>query len=101
MVVGTAGTASANAPCGTAVASGGYERTVKMTAGVSANIRSGSHTSCAVKGWADKQDTLVYACYTSGEGGTWTYLYNQTDDVLGWVKDSLLPYNGATRYCGF
>ncbi|MET8538991.1 SH3 domain-containing protein [Streptomyces sp. NPDC005065] len=101
LVAGTAGTASASAYCGKAVAQGGYERTVKMTAGVSANIRSGSSTSCAIVGWADHQDTLVYSCYTLGEGGTWTYLYDQSDDQLGWVKDSLLPYNGANTYCGF
>ena len=73
----------------------------RQTAGVSANMRSGSSTACDVKGWADNRDTLDYHCYTNGSGGTWTYLRNDTDGTTGWVKDSLLPDNGSLVYCGF
>lgn len=100
LVVSTAGTASANAPCGRA-AWGTDGTTVRMPTGVSANMRSGSSTSCGIVGWADNRDTLIYYCWTYGENGTWTYLYNQHDDRFGWVKDSLLPNNGSNQYCGF
>ncbi|WP_367325619.1 SH3 domain-containing protein [Streptomyces sp. HUAS ZL42] len=100
LVVGTAGTASANASCGQG-AWGTDGTDVRMTPGVSANMRSGSSTSCGIVGWADNQDTLIYYCWTSGQNGTWTYLYNQHDDRTGWVKDSLLPYNGSNQWCGF
>ncbi|MET8538572.1 SH3 domain-containing protein [Streptomyces sp. NPDC005065] len=100
MVISTSGTASANAPCGKAGQN--YDPTVvNMTAGVSANMRSGSSTSCAIKGWADNQDSLDYYCWTGGENGTWTYLYNRHDGTYGWVKDSLLPGYGAEYACDF
>ncbi|MEU8677636.1 SH3 domain-containing protein [Streptomyces sp. NPDC048560] len=101
LVLGTAGLASANASCGQ---SGPFYdgTTVTMTAGVSANMRSGSSTGCAVRGWADQRDTLVYYCYTwAADGSTWTYLRNAHDGTYGWVKDSLLPNNGAYDHCGF
>ncbi|MFD4977549.1 hypothetical protein [Streptomyces sp. NPDC058424] len=52
----TAGPASANAACGKA---GVYNdgTTVRTKAGVSANLRSGSNTSCGITGWADNQDS--------------------------------------------
>lgn len=100
LVVGTAGAASANASCGrSGIIADGTD--VRMPAGVSANIRNGSSTACSVVGWADNQDVLIYYCWTSGQNGTWTFLYDQHDDRLGWVKDSLLPYNGSNVYCGF
>ncbi|MEU6200479.1 SH3 domain-containing protein [Streptomyces sp. NPDC047061] len=100
LVVTAAGPASASAYCGrTGPLNDGTE--VTMTKGVSANMRSGSSTSCAVKGWADNQDTLMYYCYTSGDGGTWTWLWNIDDGTVGWVKDSLLPGNGSNYSCGF
>ncbi|MCX4586279.1 SH3 domain-containing protein [Streptomyces sp. NBC_01481] len=76
---------------------------MRQTAGVAANMRSGSSTSCAIKGWADNQDTLDYHCYTrNSSGSTWTYLRNVTDDnKSGWVSESLLPGNGSLVYCGF
>jgi hypothetical protein len=101
LVAATAGPASANAACGkkgTNLAN----TTVKMTAGVAANMRSGSSTSCGVTGWADNQDTLVYYCYTwDASNQSWTYLYNQHDQKYGWVKDTLLPNYGANKHCGF
>ncbi|MEU0184868.1 SH3 domain-containing protein [Streptomyces sp. NPDC001902] len=100
LVVSTAGPATANASCGQG-AWGTDGTDVRMTPGVSANMRSGSSTACGVVGWADNQDVLIYYCWTSGQNGTWTYLYNQHDDRTGWVKDSLLPYNGSNQYCGF
>lgn len=67
-------------------------------------MRSGSSTGCGVKGWADNRDTLMYYCWTYGENGTWTYVWNLDDNTLGWVKDSLLPDGGSWgsgNYCGF
>ncbi|MFE7235926.1 SH3 domain-containing protein [Streptomyces sp. NPDC002405] len=101
LVVTTAAPAAANATCGK-TGPNLANTTVRMTAGVSANMRSGSSTSCGVKGWADNQDTLVYYCYTwDPNWDSWTYLYNSTDKTYGWVKDSLLPNNGTAKHCGF
>ncbi|WUD70384.1 hypothetical protein OG937_45350 [Streptomyces sp. NBC_00510] len=72
-----------------------------MTSGVSANMRSGSSTGCAVAGWADNRDGLEYWCYTNSENGTWTYLSNIHDKTIGWVKDTLLPNGGSYKWCGF
>lgn len=97
----TAGPASAAAACGTA---GRYldGTTVRMAAGVAANMRTGSNTGCNVTGWADHQDQLVYYCYTrNSNGSTWTYVRNVTDGKLGWVSDHLLPNNGSYVGCGF
>ncbi|MFC6091715.1 SH3 domain-containing protein [Saccharothrix lopnurensis] len=73
----------------------------RQTAGVSANMREGSSTTCDVAGWADNRDQLDYHCWTSGQNGTWTYLTNVTDGTTGWVKDSLLPRNGSSVDCEF
>ncbi|MFF2847626.1 SH3 domain-containing protein [Streptomyces sp. NPDC058001] len=101
LVVSTAGAASANASCGRTGPN--LDNTVvSMAAGVSANMRSGSSTSCGVKGWADNRDSLDYYCYTwDANSASWTYLYNRSDGTYGWVKDSLLPNNGSTKHCGF
>jgi SH3-like domain-containing protein len=106
LVVGTAGTASANASCGQAApADLDGSNWPKMPAGVSANERSGSNTGCGVKGWADNQDQLDYHCYTFGIPadvvGSWTYVRNNSDGSAGWVKDSLLPGYGSIVPCGF
>ncbi|MFI8185918.1 hypothetical protein OG539_01900 [Actinacidiphila glaucinigra] len=71
-----------------------------MPSGVAANMRSGSSTSCGVKGWADNRDMLIYFCYTWGQNGSWTYVMNVDDETRGWVKDSLLPGNGSNYNCG-
>lgn len=71
-----------------------------MTAGVAANMRSGSSTSCAVRGWADNQNVLDYWCYTrNADNSTWTYLRNVTDNTYGWVSDSLLSNGGSNFQC--
>lgn len=101
LVVGTAGTASATSACNTTAADSDSSSWPRQTAGVSANMRSGAHTACGIKGYADNQNTLDYHCWTSGENGTWTYLRNDTDGTYGWVKDSLLPGNGSNVWCGF
>ncbi|WP_246204233.1 SH3 domain-containing protein [Streptomyces tailanensis] len=98
-LVGTAG--SASAPCGTG-GSGNRDTSanVRMTAGVAANIRRGSSTSCAVRGWADNRDVLDYWWYTrNADNSTWTYLRNVTDNAYGWVSDSLLPNGGSNFQC--
>ncbi|MEV7796296.1 SH3 domain-containing protein [Streptomyces sp. NPDC087512] len=103
LVVTSAGPVSAAAACGkTGPLRDGTN--ARMPSGVSANMRSGSSTACGVKGWADNQDWLMYYCWTYGENGTWTYVWNLDDNTLGWVKDSLLPDNGSygsNNYCGF
>ncbi|MBW5484270.1 SH3 domain-containing protein [Streptomyces bambusae] len=98
-VVATAGPAAA-ASC-TSTGSKYDGRTFRMTAGVAANMRSGPSTQCAIKGWADNQNYLVYYCweYNFDRTATWTYLYNSTDRTYGWVSDHLLPSGGANERC--
>jgi hypothetical protein len=99
--------ASAAAACGKAGTNIDGSAYVRQTAGVAANMRSGSSTSCGITGYADNQNTLNYYCFTANSSSTWTYLYNVSDGTYGWVSDSLLPKNsdGVTRgslsYCGF
>ncbi|MDV9173636.1 SH3 domain-containing protein [Streptomyces sp. W16] len=106
-VLGLAAPASAAAACGKAGTNIDGSAYVRQTAGVAANMRSGSSTSCGITGYADNQNTLNYYCFTATASSTWTYLYNVTDGTYGWVSDSLLPKNsdGVTRgslsYCGF
>ncbi|RSS54511.1 SH3 domain-containing protein [Streptomyces sp. WAC06614] len=101
VLVGTAGPAAATAACGTSGPNLDGD-SFRMTAGVAANMRSGSTTSCGVTGWADNQDQLVYYCWTqNSNGATWTYLRNVSDGRYGWVSDHLLPNNGSDRWCGF
>ncbi|MFI6401799.1 SH3 domain-containing protein [Streptomyces sp. NPDC050548] len=100
-VVGTAGPASAAAACGTTGPNRDTSAYVRQTAGVAANMRSGSSTSCGITGYADNQNTLNYYCYTFNGTATWTYLKNETDGTYGWVSDSLLPNGGSNYSCGF
>ncbi|MGW4907297.1 SH3 domain-containing protein [Streptomyces sp. NPDC004270] len=102
-VVGSAAPASAAAACGVTgpnLDPGAY---VRQTAGVSANMRTGSSTACPYNNhYANNQDVLNYFCYTvNAAGASWTYLYNVTDGTYGWVSDSLLPNGGSNYYCGF
>jgi hypothetical protein len=70
------------------------------TARSAANERSGSSTSCTIKGVAQTSDRLDYHCYTDGNDGyTWTYLRNDRTGVAGWVRDDLLKDNGSFVYC--
>lgn len=107
-VVGTAGPASAAAACGKAGTDIDKTANRKQTAGVSANMRSGSTTGCPITGYADNQNTLNYYCFTvNASDATWTYLVNVTDGTKGWVSDDLLPKNpdgitrGSLSYCNF
>lgn len=100
-VVATAGPASSAAYCGRTAPDKDDRSWTRQTSGVSANQRSGSRTDCNVIGWADNRNVLDYHCWTSGEGGTWTYLRNDTDNSYGWVKDTLLPDNGSRVWCEF
>jgi hypothetical protein len=91
--------ASAAASCGTTVSdrdSSSWGRTAN-----GANERSGSSTSCAVKGIAYNTQTLDYHCYTWGSDYSWTFLRNDATGVTGWVRDDLLSDGGSTVYCGF
>jgi hypothetical protein len=66
-----------------------------------ANIRNGSSTSCPAVGVLMPTDDAVYYCYTSGSGGTWTFLRDLRTGVVGWVLDSLLDGYGSNRRCPF
>ncbi|MFI1357493.1 SH3 domain-containing protein [Streptomyces sp. NPDC020898] len=101
VVVATAGPASSAAYCGRTVGDKDDRSWPRQTAGVSANQRSGSSTGCGVTGYADNRNVLDYHCWTAGDGGSWTYVRNDTDGSAGWVKDTLLPDNGSQIWCEF
>jgi hypothetical protein len=91
--------ASAAASCGTTVADkdgGSWNKTAN-----GANERSGSSTGCTIKGIAYNTQSLDYHCWTSGDGGTWTFVRNDATGVTGWIRDDLLSDNGSSVYCGF
>ncbi|MEI5519560.1 SH3 domain-containing protein [Streptomyces brasiliscabiei] len=100
-VLGTAGPAASAAYCGRTVSDMDNRSWPRQTAGVSANQRSGSSADCGVTGYADNRNVLDYHCWTAGDGGSWTYLRNDTDGTSGWVKDTLLPDGGSRIWCGF
>jgi hypothetical protein len=63
------------------------------------NIRTGPSTSCTSKGQGQASHSVQLDCWTSGDGGTWSHLFDFTTGVEGWVKDSLLVGNGANPHC--
>ncbi|MEU0738674.1 SH3 domain-containing protein [Streptomyces sp. NPDC006134] len=92
--------AAAHAPCGTTASDKDSSSWGKRADG--ANQRSGSSTSCTVKGIAYSTHALDYHCYTVGNDGyTWTYLGNDATGVTGWVRDDLLSDGGSYVSCGF
>ncbi|MFF4832844.1 SH3 domain-containing protein [Streptomyces sp. NPDC001315] len=95
-----AGSASANALCGTSATD--KDSTAWDATGGGANMRSGSSTSCAINGIAASGNHLDYHCYTWGaDGYSWTYLRNdsKSPDVYGWVRDTLLSDGGSLVPC--
>lgn len=68
-------------------------------AGNGINIRTGPSTVCTSIGQGQASHTVQLDCYKSGEGGTWSHLFDFTTSRGGWVKDSLLVGNGANRHC--
>jgi hypothetical protein len=62
-----------------------------------ANQRSGSSTSCSVRGVLQPTDDALYFCWTRGNDGfTWTYNLDLNTGVRGWTRDDLLrPPFGA------
>lgn len=64
-----------------------------------ANQRSGSSTSCAVRGVLQPTDDALFFCWTRGNDGfTWTFNLNLRTGVRGWTRDDLLrPPFGATH----
>ncbi|MEV5439509.1 SH3 domain-containing protein [Streptomyces sp. NPDC052682] len=92
--------AAAHASCGTTAPdrdSSSWNRTAD-----GANERSGSSTSCTIKGVAYNTHRLDYHCYTWGnDGHSWTYLRNDSTGVTGWVRDDLLSDGGSLVHCGF
>ncbi|GAA3894977.1 SH3 domain-containing protein [Streptomyces lacrimifluminis] len=92
--------AAAHASCGTTVSDKDSGSWGKRANG--ANERSGSSTSCTVKGIAYNTQTLDYHCWTVGNDDyTWTYLRNDSTGITGWVRDDLLSDGGSSVYCGF
>lgn len=68
------------------------------TTGNGVNIRTGPHNTspvCAIVGQAQSSHSLMYDCWVSGTGGTWSHIYDFATGKQGWVKDSLLLRNGA------
>jgi hypothetical protein len=63
------------------------------------NIRTGPSTGCTSVGQGQKSHSVQVDCYKSGEGGTWTHLFDFTTNKEGWSKDSLLVGTGALEAC--
>lgn len=63
------------------------------------NIRSGPYLDCQIRGTGVAGQDVTYHCWTSGEGGTWTFLTDENTAVSGWSKDSLLVNNGSDYHC--
>jgi len=66
-----------------------------------ANIRSGSSAGCGALGVLMPTHDAIYFCFTTGTGGTWTYLRDLQTGRQGWVLDRLLRGNGSHIRCGF
>ena len=97
----TAGTAMANAPCGSS-APGDHDGSAWNATGDNSRMRTGSSTSCGAVSTARPGDRLDYHCYTLGNDGyTWTYLRNDTrsPDTYGWVRDDVLSDGGSFVEC--
>jgi hypothetical protein len=94
-----------SAPCGTSGPNRENRVEADAPANGTANQRSGSSTGCPAPGALQPTDDALYFCWTSGEGGTWTYLRNVRTGVQGWVRDDLLDLNadgfsrGSIRSC--
>jgi len=44
---------------------------------------------------------LDYYCYTLGpDGARWTYVNDFIYSRAGWARNTMLPNNGSTVYCG-
>ena len=89
------------AACGRAGPNLENRRVNDATASGADNQRSGSSTGCPAVGVLQATDDAIYFCFTSGTGGTWTYLQNVRTGVRGWVLDSLLDGDGSLVGCGF
>jgi uncharacterized protein YraI len=101
LLTGSASNASAYAPCGTTASD--RDGTSHPTATVTANIRTGSSTSCTAVGSLLRGHRANYYCYTVNFDSTytWTYLRDVDTGKTGWVRDDLLPGGGSVVYCGF
>ncbi|GGM42200.1 hypothetical protein GCM10007977_049660 [Dactylosporangium sucinum] len=64
-----------------------------------ARIRTGPSTNCTSVGQGQLNHWVTYYCWKNGDGGTWTYLYDWTINVSGWVSDSLLSQSGSQSSC--
>jgi hypothetical protein len=61
--------------------------------------RSPSAGSTQICGQAQASHRADYHCFTSGEGGTWTYLRDVETTFAGWVRDDLLSDGGSFVLC--
>jgi len=65
-----------------------------------ARIRTGPSTSCTALGDGFPGQGATYFCFVIGQdGGTWTYLRNNTTGVTGWVRDTFLSGVGSSKLC--
>lgn len=100
LAAGTAGSASASAPCGKTASDkdgGGWNMP-----GDGSNMRSGASTSCAITGVIGWWDTVDYHCWTqANDGWIWTYLRNDSDGTYGWAREDVLSDGGSEVFCGF
>ena len=62
-------------------------------------LRSGPSNSCIQTGQGTHDQLAQYLCFTSGDGGTWTFLRNVSTGDQGWVRDALLAGNGSQVPC--
>lgn len=63
------------------------------------NIRTGPSTACTSVGQGQHTHTVQLDCWKSGDGGTWSHLFDFTTSKEGWVRDDLLVGNGANVHC--
>lgn len=63
------------------------------------NIRTGPSTSCPSRGQGQPNHIVQLDCWKTGDGGTWSHLFDETIGVEGWSRDDLLIGGGANSHC--
>lgn len=74
-------------------------RTGNFFNGNGINIRTGPSTGCTAVGQGQASHNVMLDCWKSGDGGTWSHLYDFTTGKEGWVRDDLLVGAGANVRC--
>lgn len=62
-------------------------------------LRTGPFLICPQAGQTQPGHKVRYDCWVAGDGGTWSHVTDLTTGQSGWVRDSLLPGNGAAVHC--